>query len=135
MTYLPSAPCPIGARCEVSLGTLTETAAALLSLSQTEGHSLYHRHQLCYFPRLVFLELQIRGGTNRVFGNPCLCPLPKRGRFDEDEENDEFEFYPLTTRASLLRPPKRTKMMKMTGVTQAKAWFSKSLEKAGCVLR
>ena len=67
-----------------------------------------------------------RGGTNGVFGKPCFCPLPKRGRFDENGENDEFAFYPLKTRASLLRPLKTTKMTKMAGVTQEKAWFSKS---------
>ena len=52
--------------------------------------------------------------------------LPKRGRFDENGENDEFAFYPMKTRASLLRPPKATKMTKMAGVTQEKAWFRKS---------
>ena len=62
------------------------------------------------------------GGTNRVFGKPCFCPLPKRGRFDESCENDEFTFRPLKTRASLLRPPKMTRMTK---ITQAKAWFRK----------
>ena len=61
-------------------------------------------------------------------GKPCFCPLPnfKRGRFDENGENDDFAFYPLKTRASLLRPPKTTKMTKMADVTQAKAWFQKS---------
>ena len=48
------------------------------------------------------------------------------GCFDENDENDEFTFYPLKTRASLLRPPKTTKMTKMAGVTQEKAWFRKS---------
>ena len=71
----------------------------------------------------VVTYLFCRGDTNRVFGKPCLCPVPKRGRFDENGENDEFEFYPLKTRASLLRPPKMTKMTK---ITQAKAWFRKS---------
>ena len=66
-----------------------------------------------------------RGRTNRVFGKPCFCPLPKRGRFDENGENDEFAFYPLKTRVWLLRPPKTTKMTKMAGVTQEKAWFRK----------
>ena len=56
-----------------------------------------------------------------------FCPLPKRGRFDENGENDGFAFYPLKARASLLRPPKTTKT---AGVTQAKAWF----RKAGFVL-
>ena len=46
--------------------------------------------------------------------------LPKRGCFDENSKNDEFTFYALKARASLLRPPKTTKM---AGVTQAKAWF------------
>ena len=35
--------------------------------------------------------------------------MPERGRFDENGENDEFAFYPLKTRASLLRPPKTMK--------------------------
>ena len=65
------------------------------------------------------------GRTNGVFGKPCFCPLPKRGRFDENGENDEFAFYPLKTRVWLLRPPKTTKMTKMAGVTQEKAWFRK----------
>ena len=56
---------------------------------------------------------------------PCFCPVPKRGCFDENGENDEFAFYPLKTRASLFRPPKTTKMAKMVGVTQAKASFRK----------
>ena len=42
---------------------------------------------------------------------------PKKGRFDENSENAEFAFYPLETRASLLRPLKTTKM---AGVTQAR---------------
>ena len=68
--------------------------------------------------------LIIRGATNRVFGKPCFGPLPKRGRFDENGENDEFALYPAKTRVWLLRPPKTTKMTKMAGVTQEKAWFS-----------
>ena len=60
--------------------------------------------------------------VNRIF-----CPLRKRGRFDENGENDEFAFYPLKTRVSLLRPPKTTKMTKMAGVTREKAWFRKNL--------
>ena len=72
----------------------------------------------------------LSGGTNRAFGKPWFCPLPKRGRFDENGENDESTFYPLKTRVSLLRPPKTTKMTKMAGVTQEKA----CLEKAGFVL-
>ena len=71
-----------------------------------------------------------RGGTNRVFGKPCFCPLPKRGRSDENGENDEFAVYPLKTRVSLLRPPKTTKMTKMAGVTQERH----GLEKAGFIL-
>ena len=70
-------------------------------------------------------ENQNRGRTNRVFGKPCFCPLPKRGHFDENGENDEFAFYPVKTRVWLLRPPKTTKMTKMAGVTQEKAWFRK----------
>ena len=67
-------------------------------------------------------SVKSQGRTNRVFGKPCFCPLPKRGHFDENGENDEFAFYPLKTRVWLLRPPKTTKM---AGVTQEKAWFRK----------
>ena len=56
------------------------------------------------------VRVRARGGTNRAFGKPCFCPLPKMGRFDENGEDDEFAFYPLKRRASLLRPPKTTKM-------------------------
>ena len=56
---------------------------------------------------------------------PCFCPLPKRGRFDENGEKYEFAFYPLKTRVSPLIPPKTTKITKMAGVTQEKAWFRK----------
>ena len=65
------------------------------------------------------------GVAQRVFGKPCFCPLPKRGRFDENGENDEFAFYALKTRVWLLTPLKTTKMTKMAGVTQEKAWFRK----------
>ena len=51
--------------------------------------------------------------------------LKKRGRFDENGENDEFACYPKKTRVWLLRLPKTTKMTKMAGVTQEKAWFRK----------
>ena len=64
----------------------------------------------------------VQGGTNRVFGKPCFCPLPKRGRFDENGENYEFAFYPLKTRVSPLIPPKTTIMTKMAGATREKAW-------------
>ena len=77
-------------------------------------------------PDLPQMRFLFRGGTNRVFGKPCFCPLPKRARFDENGENDEFAFYPLKTMASLFRPPQTTKMTKMAGVTQEKAWFRKS---------
>ena len=61
-----------------------------------------------------------------TYGEPCLCPLPEFvGRFDENGENDEFAFYPLKTRASLLRPPKMMQMKKMAGATQAKAMVRK----------
>ena len=52
--------------------------------------------------------------------------LAKKGPFDENGKNGEFAFYPLKTRASLLEPQKTTKITKMAGVTQAKAWFRKS---------
>ena len=45
-----------------------------------------------------------------MFGKPCFCALPKRGSLDENGDNDKLAFYPLKTRASLLRPPKTTKM-------------------------
>ena len=53
-----------------------------------------------------------RGGTNRVFGKPCFCPLPKRGRFDENGENDEFAFYPLKQGFRSSDPQKRRKWRK-----------------------
>ena len=37
---------------------------------------------------LSLRSLPISGGTNRVFGRSCSCPLPKKGRFDENGEND-----------------------------------------------
>ena len=36
-------------------------------------------------------SLFLRGGTNRVFGKLCFCALPRRGRFDENGKNDEFD--------------------------------------------
>ena len=64
----------------------------------------------------LFKEVRVfkadRRGTSRVFGKPCFCALPKRGRFDENGESDEFAYYPLKTKASLLRPPKTTKIKK-----------------------
>ena len=71
-----------------------------------------------------------QGGANRVFGKPCSCPLPKTGRFDENGENDEFAFYPLRTRVSLLRPLKATKMTKWRKSLRRRH----GLEKAGFVL-
>ena len=35
--------------------------------------------------------------------------------------------YPPETGALLLRPPKTTKMIRLAGVTQAKAWFTTSM--------
>ena len=35
-----------------------------------------------------------RGGTNRVFGKPCFCPLPKRGHFDENGEKGRICILP-----------------------------------------
>ena len=57
--------------------------------------------------------------------NRVIVPCQK-GPFDGNGENDEIAFYPVKTRASLLRPPKTTRMTKMAGVTQATAWFRKS---------
>ena len=58
--------------------------------------------------------------------NRLFVPCQKRARFDENGENDEFAFYPLKTMVSLLRPPQTTKMTKMAGVTQEKAWLRES---------
>ena len=80
--------------------------------------------------RLDSMKLKSRGRTNRVFGKPCFCLLPKRVCLDENGENDELAFYPLKTMVWLLRPPKTTKMTKMAGVTQERH----GLEKAGFVL-
>ena len=41
-------------------------------------------------------------------------------------EKDDFAFDPPKTKVLLLRPPKTTKLTKMAGVTQAKAWFRKN---------
>ena len=79
------------------------------------------------------IAVQYRGGTNRVFGTPCFCPLPKRGRFDENGENDEFAFCLLKTRSSLLRPLKTTKMTKM-GHWRVSLRKRHGLEKAGFLL-
>ena len=71
--------------------------------------------------RLRVVGVVLLGVAQTVFlGKPCFYPLPKRGRLDENGENDEFAFYPLKTRASLLKPPKTTKIAKAT------AWFRKS---------
>ena len=42
----------------------------------------------------------------------------KKGPFDEIGKHDKFAFYPPKTRASLLRPPKTTKMTKMSEVSK-----------------
>ena len=55
--------------------------------------------------------------VNRVF-----VPCQKGAVLTKTAKSDEVAFYPLKTRASLLRPPKTTKMTKMAGVTQEKAW-------------
>ena len=72
--------------------------------------------------KIVRLHTTNFGVAQTVFLSPA-----KRGRFDENGENDEFTFYPLKTGVSLLGPPKTTKMTKMAGVTQEKAWFRKNL--------
>ena len=69
----------------------------------------------CRRPQPEGADVHDRGGTSRVFGKPCFCPLPKRGCFDENGKSDEFTFYPLKTRASLLKPPKTTRMIQKTG--------------------
>ena len=58
--------------------------------------------------------------------NRVLSPA-KKGPFDENSKNDEFAFYPLKTRASLLRPRKRRKW-------RVSLRQSHGLEKAGFVL-
>ena len=69
----------------------------------------------------MFRVAQTVSLASRVF-----VSCQKEGRFDKNGEKDDFAFYPLKTRALLLRPPKTTKVTKMAGVTQAKAWFRKS---------
>ena len=54
-----------------------------------------------------------------------FVPCQKGGRFNKNGDNDPCVFYPLKTRASLLRSPKTTKMTRMAGVTQANIWFRK----------
>ena len=67
-----------------------------------------------------------RTSPKPLSANPLSATHETGGRCDENGENDEFSFYPLKTRASLLRTPKTTKMTKMASVTQAKARFRKS---------
>ena len=55
-----------------------------------------------------------------------FVPCQKGAVSTKTAKMTNFAFYPLITRASLLRLPKTTKMTKMAGVTQAKAWFRKS---------
>ena len=51
-----------------------------------------------------------RGSTNRVFGKPRFCSLPKKGAvLTKTAKMNEFAFYPLKTRVSLLRTPKTTR--------------------------
>ena len=59
--------------------------------------------------------------VNRVFGK-----LPKRGRFDENSAKWRICILP-TENKGFARRTKTTKMTKVAGVTQAKAWFRKSL--------
>ena len=85
--------------------------------SVNEGASL-HRFLL---RRIPFLRV-----AQTVFlVNRAFAPRQTRGRFDENGKNDEFAFYPLKTRASLLTPPKTMKMTKMAGVIQAKHGLQK----------
>ena len=80
------------------------------------------------FRTVHFLEilLELRDSKDSSSGKTPFVMTPFPVPTDENGENDEFAFYPLKTRASLLRPPRTTKMMKMAGVTQANAWFRKS---------
>ena len=60
-----------------------------------------------------------------------FCPLPKKGRFDENGENGEFAFYRLKNKGLAPQTPENdAKMTKIAGVTQARH----GLEKAGFVL-
>ena len=86
----------------VKPGVATASEVSILSknsLANTDFHAQKTQHvQLFENPFLEnppirdsqFSGPNPRGGTNRVFGKPCFCPLPKRGRFDENGENDEF---------------------------------------------
>ena len=47
-----------------------------------------------WLTKIAMVDIDCRGGTNRGFGKPCVCPLPKRGRFDENGENDKFAVCP-----------------------------------------
>ena len=44
------------------------------------------------------------GRTDGASGKPCLDPLPKKGGFDENGENDKFTFYPVKRGFALQTP-------------------------------
>ena len=60
------------------------------------------------------------GQANGVFGKPCLCPAKTRGFLTKTvRKYDELRVF-------ALKPDENDeKMMKMAGVTRAKAWFTK----------
>ena len=58
--------------------------------------------------------------------NRAFVPCREEGGFDDNDKNDEFAFHPVKQRLCSLNPVKMTKMTKMAGVTQARAWFTKN---------
>ena len=84
----------------------------------------YRTVQLDYTHSSIIFEL-LSGPKNGVFGKPCVCCLPSNSRgFDENSDNDEFGLQPGLCCSG---PVKTAKMMKMTGVTRAQAWFTKGM--------
>ena len=81
-------------------------------------------------PAVVAKHPYGRGHTNRVFGKPVFCPLPKRGRFDENGKNDEFAFYHWKQGFGSSNPRKRRKWRKWRVSLRKRH----GLEKAGFVL-
>ena len=108
---------------KITLGLVLETPENLeikfLEDLQIPPVEISGEKKKLFFPIPIVGVAQTVFLVNRVFV-PC-----QKGHFDENGENDEFAVYPLKTRVWLLRPPKTTKMTKMAGVTQEKAWFWK----------
>ena len=52
------------------------------------------------FSHMIFVKISVRmasviatqGRKSGAFGEPCLCPLPKRRGFEENGESDKFAF-------------------------------------------